>query len=118
MVRNAVRVRRGGPLPVGSPGLWKEIALTSPASEITWIPAHDRHPDWVPPFQGIPEGLRALNRIVDREAQGSAAEAIRSLEAWHLAQHDAAMWSQAALLRQRDALRWLEQFVRPANADA
>ena len=73
VVRNAVRARRGGPLPVGSPGLWKEIAVTSPASEITWIPAHDRHPDWVPPFQADTEGLCALNRIVDREAPGSAA---------------------------------------------
>ena len=118
VVRNAVRVRRGGPLPAGSPGLWKEIALTSPASEIVWIPAHDRHPEWTPPFDGDPDECRALNRVADREAQSTAAAAVRSLKPWQAMQHAAAMWSQAALLRQRDALKWLELLVRPSSPDA
>ncbi|CAE7451987.1 unnamed protein product [Symbiodinium natans] len=112
VVRTAAKVMRGGPLPDFAPGLWKSIALTANGAEIHWVPAHGKHLQWLPPHSLDASRCRQLNDVADRSAQNTASEALTSLTSWKHDQDQAAAWSQAALLRQRFALRWLESHAR------
>lgn len=109
VVRTANAVRKGLSLPVWAPGVWRAISLLSQESEIHWVPAHNRHSEWLPPVGGSALEWRSLNCDVDAVVQAKAKLGMLALQEWNANCTAAVAWSSFALARQRKALLQLEE---------
>ena len=107
----AARVRRGGSLPRWASGMWRAIALLSPESVVSWVPAHGRSKDWTPPDGHSPAVWRTYNDRIDAAVQAVAQPCADSLSAWARRVDDAMAWSGFALARQKQALLDLRRHV-------
>ena len=107
----AARVRRGGSLPRWASGMWRAIALLSPESVVSWVPAHGRSKDWTPPDGHSPAVWRTYNDRIDAAVQAVAQPCADSLSAWARRVDDAMAWSSFAIARQKQALLDLRRHV-------
>ncbi|CAK8995424.1 LINE-1 retrotransposable element ORF2 protein (ORF2p) (Long interspersed element-1) (L1) (Retrovirus-related Pol polyprotein LINE-1) [Includes: Reverse transcriptase [Durusdinium trenchii] len=95
----AARVRRGGSLPRWASGMWRAIALLSPESVVSWVPAHGRSKDWTPPDGHSPAVWRTYNDRIDAAVQAVAQPCADSLSAWARRVDDAMVYQTISLPR-------------------
>ena len=92
-------------------GYWRHVFSLLPAnSSCVWVPAHDRHPEWLCPVAGLTaDEARALNRAAD--------EAATSCTAFHADTFVATDWTRKAVLHQEDHTNtWHDVVVASAVA--
>ena len=85
-------------------GYWRHVFSLLPAnSSCVWVPAHDRHSEWLCPVAGLTaDEARALNRAADEAATSCTAFHADTFVANQRSHRAATDWARKAVLHQED----------------
>ena len=100
---------------VNCPEAWAHVAsmlANLPGSEIHWVPAHGRHPEWSPPEGHNAVEWRALNDTVDHAASAVSKRRWGQSLPERTAVDGAKLWAHHAMRLQLQQLQLLERGLR------